>query len=270
MPVRLVEAVGDHRRPPGGRVEPVDVGRQLELGLVALVVAEDAVARVGEPDRAVGGHHHVVRRVQLLALEAVDEDGDRAVGLGAGHPARVVLAGDEPALAVARVAVRVVRGRAEDADVPVLLEPAHHAVVRDVAPQQVAAVAEVDRALGPAEAGRDALDSGVADLEPEPLVERLDARVRVAGAGQVPQGQPQRQLVGDRRPGRERRGAGRGRTQEVAPLHDHLPLRVRPAPGRRSFCGAPGIGAATGEDRLRSGGWQAFAAKPWGSDWLSG
>src|SRR4051794_20520366 len=249
-PVRLVEAVGDHRRPPGARVEPVDVGRQLEFGLVALVVAEDAVARVGEPDRAVGGHHHVVRRVQPLALEAVDEDGDRAVGLGAGHPPRVVLAGDEPALAVARVAVRVVRRGAEDADVPVLLEPAHDAVVRDVAPQEVAAVAEVDGPLGPAEAGGDALDGGVADLEPEPLVDRLDARVRVAGAGEVPQGQ----LVGDRRP---------GRAQEVAPLHDYPLASLGGGRPPLVLCG-PGAGAATGEYRLRSGGWQVLAAGPAG------
>src|SRR6185437_5938120 len=100
--------------------------------------------------------------------------------------ARIMLAGDEPPIAVARVAVRVVRGAAEDADMPVLLEPAHHPVVGDVAPQQVAAVAEIDRPLGPAEAGGDALDCGVA-LRRKALIQPLDPRVRIARARQMPE-----------------------------------------------------------------------------------
>ena len=54
----------------------------------------------------------------------------------AGDAARAVLAGDEAALAVARVAVGVVGGFAEDAHAAAFLVPAHDAVVRDVAPQQ--------------------------------------------------------------------------------------------------------------------------------------
>ena len=51
--------------------------------LSALVIAEQPEGRIGEPDRAVGFHHHVVRRIELLALVAVGEHGDRAVILGA-------------------------------------------------------------------------------------------------------------------------------------------------------------------------------------------
>ena len=40
---------------------------------------------------------------------------------GARDPARVVLAGDQPALAVARVAVGIVGRSAEDADMAVIL-----------------------------------------------------------------------------------------------------------------------------------------------------
>ena len=74
---------------------------------------------------------------------------DGAVVLGAGHAAAVVLAGDEPALAVARVAVGEVRRLAEHADRARLLVPAHDPVVGDVAPQQVAPVAEPHRAPPP-------------------------------------------------------------------------------------------------------------------------
>ena len=43
-----------------------------------------------------------------LAFVAVDQHGDGAVKLGAGDPTGQVLAGEEPALPVARVAVGVV------------------------------------------------------------------------------------------------------------------------------------------------------------------
>ena len=51
----------------------------------------------------------------------------------------------------------------------IVLQPTHHAVVGDVAPDQVAEVAEIDRALGPAEAGGDALDRAVAGAALEAL-----------------------------------------------------------------------------------------------------
>ena len=64
---------------------------------------------------AVGCADDVVGRVEALAVEAVGQHGDAAVVLGARDAARQVLAGDQPALAVARVAVGVVRRLAEHA-----------------------------------------------------------------------------------------------------------------------------------------------------------
>ena len=93
--------------------------------------------------------------------------------------AAAVLAGDEPALAVAGVAVGEVRGLAEDADRARLLLPLEDAVVGDVAPQQIAPVAEIDRPLGPAAAGGEALHAG--ELQPvllEARIERDDGRDR--------------------------------------------------------------------------------------------
>src|SRR5262249_43335551 len=111
--------------------------------------------------------------------------------LGAGDAARIVLAGDEPAFAVARVAVGVVGGIAEDADMAVVFGPAHDAIVGDVAPEEVAAVADIDRTFAPAKTGGDALDAGIADFL-EARVQRFDARIGIARAGQG----AERQLVG--------------------------------------------------------------------------
>src|SRR5262249_33874434 len=129
----------------------------------------------------IGMHDDVVWGVESLALEAVDQHGDAAVVLGAGHASSAVLTGDQPALVIASVAVAVVGWAAEDADSPGLLAPTQHAVVRDVAPQQVAAIAEPDRPFGPAEAGGEPLDRGVADgILRKARVDHLNRRVGVA------------------------------------------------------------------------------------------
>ena len=64
---------------------------------------------------AVALAHDVVGRVQLLAVVAVGQHGDVAVVLGARDAPRQVLAGDQPALPIARVAVGEVRRAAEQA-----------------------------------------------------------------------------------------------------------------------------------------------------------
>ncbi len=112
--VGLVDAFGDDGGLARG-VQPVDVGGQFRFGLRAFVPAEDAEARVGEPDRAVRLADDVVRRVEALALEAVDQRDDPAVVLGARDPAPAVLAGQQASPAVAGVAVGVARGLAEHA-----------------------------------------------------------------------------------------------------------------------------------------------------------
>src|SRR3954471_24202662 len=66
-----------------------------------------------------------------------------------------MLAGEQPSLAVDSVAIRVHRWLAVYAEMTVVLAKAHNAVVGNVAEQHVAPCREVDRALGPAEAGCD-------------------------------------------------------------------------------------------------------------------
>ena len=92
-----------------------------------------------------------------------------------------MLAGDEPSFAIARIAIRIVAIRAEHADMTIVFQPTHDSIVRDVAPQQITAGGEVDRALRPAEACRDPLDACVSLAGFEPGVQRLDPRVRIAG-----------------------------------------------------------------------------------------
>src|SRR5437867_7613031 len=72
-------------------IDPVDVRRELGWRRVALVVAEDAEWRIGEPDRAVRLTENVVGRVERRALIAVGQHGDRAVVLGSRHAPRIVL-----------------------------------------------------------------------------------------------------------------------------------------------------------------------------------
>src|SRR5262249_24907751 len=104
-----------------------------------------------------------------------------------GDSPAFMLAGDEPALPIARVAVGVVRGFAENGGGASLLIPPHDPVVRNVAPQQVAPVAEPHWTFGPAEAGSQTLDRRVErGLDAfEAWVERTDRRIGVA-CGRLP------------------------------------------------------------------------------------
>src|SRR5690606_29641695 len=130
-------------------------------------------------DRAVRLHDGIVRRVEPLALVAVGDDGDGTVGFGAGDTPGAVLAGDEPTLAVARVAVRIVGIGAKHADAAVdaVRHPAQHAVVGDVAPDEVVPVIEPAGTLCPAAAVEEQLLlAGAVDEPDEPLVEMFGVR----------------------------------------------------------------------------------------------
>ena len=84
----------------------------------------------------------------MFAFVVVGEGYDRAVMLGAADAAVAVLAAHQPAFAVAVVAVGVACGLPEDRDA-VRVRVAQHAVVGDVAPQQVVALREIDGTFRP-------------------------------------------------------------------------------------------------------------------------
>ena len=167
---------------------------------MALVIAADAGGQIGKPDGIVGFHHDVVGRGEALALELVGEHGDRPVMLGPRHAPRVVFAGDESALAIARVAVGEIRRRTIDARARRDLVPAQHAVVGNVAPDQAAPVAHPHRSFAPARAGVEPLDARRLDaIFGKARVERDDARIWIAQVF-FPRGESGR--------GGERSGAG--------------------------------------------------------------
>src|SRR5262252_4211289 len=88
---------------------------------------------------------------------------------------------DKPALTVSRVAVAVVRGLTEHADLATVLQPAQNAVVGNVAPKQVASIAEPHRTFRPAATGVKTLDCGVPNnVLPESRVKNLNIRIGIA------------------------------------------------------------------------------------------
>ncbi len=160
-----LHAVGHHRRHLARHwIDAVDVGgADLALRGIALVIAVDAVGRIGEPEGAVLRLRHVVGRVQAPALPVARQHGARAVMLDAADDAGLVLAGDQSALAVGRVAVVVAAALPEDGDGPVGLVVAHQPVVGDVGPDKILAGGEIGRPLAPARAGPELLQLRVAD-----------------------------------------------------------------------------------------------------------
>ena len=216
-PVRLRIVVGDTCHGTIGGVDPVDMaGTDLARRAPPLVIHQDAVVGIGEPDRPVGAFHDIVRRVELPALVIVGKNRNRAVMSGAGDPPRQMLAGDKPPLAVGGVAVAVHRRRAEDRDRTVGVVIAQHAVVRNVGPDEIAPAAEPGRSLAPAAAGPQPLDMcraedtaaefGIDDLVACPFQLSEHAILRFVI--------PQQKLSG--------KAAGWARRQSTATLHDGM------------------------------------------------
>ena len=152
--------VGDHGFDAALRRHPVDRAGQLLLRLCALVIRHDPVMRIAEPDHTVGSDNHIVRTIEPLALIAVGDDRDRSVPFGPRHPARSMLAADEPTLTVPCMAVRIVRRLAIGGHA--ILAPADDAVVGNVGKQEAAGIAEPHRPFRPVKPGRKPFYRGIA------------------------------------------------------------------------------------------------------------
>ena len=154
-PVRLVElALVD------GEVE-LAVRRHAEDALPAeLARTFDAVVRhppeprIGEVDGAVGAHAHVVRAVELLALEVRGQDLALSPRAQAHQARGGVLADDEVQLRVVGHAVALVGGAHHLAHASRLVPPPAH-VARHVGEQQVVLGRVPDRSFGELEARAD-------------------------------------------------------------------------------------------------------------------
>src|SRR5262249_36518848 len=115
--------------------------------------------------------------VQPPAVPVVGEHRDRPVMLGPGNPARALLAADQAALAVDRVAVGIAGWLAENAHRVGGLVPAEDPVVRDVAEDEIAPGGEVGGSLGPPAPRVQAFHPVIPATAPEPLVEHLELRL---------------------------------------------------------------------------------------------
>ncbi len=184
-PVGLDRYVGDRLDFAIRRIEAKDVAiADLGFAAVPFLGNDEAVGRVGEPDRAVGLDHDVVRRIEALALPAIDDDALLLpADVRAEHRAKAVRAVQDRSVEVARVAVREFDPVAEHAHA-VACRPAQHAVVRYVAPENAVVLANPHRAFAPDRAGAQALErTGAAHDRCEALVEDLDTHSSAPRAG---------------------------------------------------------------------------------------
>jgi hypothetical protein len=93
--------------------------------------------------------HHVIGRVESLAVVIVGDDRDRAVELIAGNASCEMLARNLPALEVKGITVAVFRRRAEKAYATVVLDASQLTIVENVAPDEITALIVPSRPLGP-------------------------------------------------------------------------------------------------------------------------
>src|SRR6202161_870939 len=111
--IGLHEIVDDDGYGTTLRVDAKDIVLLLFLlNLEAFVVSVRAIGWIAKPDRSVGGDHHIIGRVDPLAIVAIRDDGDRAVVFSAHDAPTGMLAADQPALGIKGVAGGVVRRRA--------------------------------------------------------------------------------------------------------------------------------------------------------------
>ena len=154
-----------------------DVARaDLAGSFMSLVVTVDPVARVGEPDRAIGALDEVVGTVKSLPVVAVGQHCDRPIVFGSSDTAMTLLTAHQAPLPIDGVAVGVTGRCAELADRAGQLVESQHPVVRDVAEQQIAARWEVRRPLRPATARVQTCDPLVPLAPAKPLVYDLEPR----------------------------------------------------------------------------------------------
>src|SRR5437588_55675 len=149
----------------------------LPFGALPFVVGVDAIGRVGEPDGVVRLHHDVIRRIQAPSVALFRNDGNRAVNLGAGHAAREMLACDQSTLIIDGVAVRIIGALTEDRHLARGFDEPHHAIVRNVRPDEIAACREPGRTFSPPRARPQALDTHVSrEASLEARIEDDDVR----------------------------------------------------------------------------------------------
>src|ERR1044072_9663565 len=127
----------------------------------AFIIGVDPVGGIGKPDGAVGPLHEIIRGIESVAIVPAGKNRDAPVMLGPGRASRPMFARDQPPLTIDAVAVGEVGRGPEDRNRIVSLVPPHQAIVWNVGPQEVSPCREPCRALRPARAGPQSLESNV-------------------------------------------------------------------------------------------------------------
>ena len=93
-----------------------------------------------------------------------------------------MLAGNQPPLPIARIAIGKLGRLAKNTDRPSAMVEAHDFVIRDIAPQKAITIAKPDRPFAPTESGSKTFD-GTERLEipPEFRVQNLEGWIRIKG-----------------------------------------------------------------------------------------
>lgn len=178
--VGFFQFINNNGRFPRFRVKPVNGFAQFKFRLMALIIAHNAVARVGEPDAAILMDNDIIGGVQFPALVIVHQDRNPAVILRSRYPPAVMFAGNETAVTIPGITIAVVRRAAKDRHLPRFFQPAQHPVIRNIAPEQKTAVAKPDRPLRPTRPGPQTLQSRAAQHIPlEARIEHLNSRVGI-------------------------------------------------------------------------------------------
>src|SRR5207248_4107904 len=194
FPLLAAERAGIGRA--NARVElAVRVGRAAGIVGMTLVQAA-AIRRIGEPDRAVGMRHDVVRRIERLAVVSIGDNGHRAVVFPAYDAPKKILARQLPALMIEGIAVGVVGRFAERRHPPVLPDIAVLRVAGDVAEDEVLSLARPSWPFGPIRAGPQPADWSTSQPDAvECRIDDDDVRVRV---DRRPTWRPVARRAGDR------------------------------------------------------------------------
>jgi hypothetical protein len=166
--IRLAEDVSEKVNPVAIALwsEPIHPS-EVELGVALQAIPfHPPIGGVGEDEGSVLRLNDVVGAVELFVTPVGSEDGNGAIELGAGHPARVMLAGNEAPLLVIDIAIPLVAGLTEGGN-PTPWSPLPHVIPRHIAEDQMLLVRMPYGTLREDEPGPELLDLGVGidDLE---------------------------------------------------------------------------------------------------------
>ena len=147
--VRFLEFIYHDSCRAGIRVETINAGRQLKFGYVPFIVEHNTVSGIGKPDMPIRMDCYIVRCVERFSVKVVHQHSNRSVIFGSSDAPRTVFATDESPLSIAGVSVAIIGRFTVDAYFTGGFLPFQNPIVRNIAPEQIPAIAEPDGSFCP-------------------------------------------------------------------------------------------------------------------------